>query len=103
MDLEDRRSLATLLRRAAAQTISESEFWAQFDALSARVKEPEVGIARDTAVHYWGNFHARNILLIPVKPNRGQLEQGRNELNLIAEGLEAGWELEVLEERLNDI
>jgi hypothetical protein len=104
MELEDRNTLAALLKRAAAQTISESDFWAQFDALAERVKEPVVEVALESATHYWGNFHQRSILFfIPVKPNRGQLQQGRNELNLIAEALEAGWELPLLEQRLKDI
>jgi hypothetical protein len=91
--VEDHSKLAALLRRAASQTIPEDEFWTEFNALSERLKDPVVEVALESATHYWGNFHKRSIFLFPLKPNRGQLEQGRNELNLIAYGLEAGWEL----------
>jgi len=102
--LEERKQLAALLRRAAAQTIPEYDFWAQFNALSQRIKEPVVEVALESATHYWGNFHERSIFfLIPLKPKRGQLEQGKNELNLIADGLDAGWELPVLEEKLKTV
>jgi len=101
--VEDRIKLAALLRRAAAHTIPEDEFWTEFNALSERFKEPVVEVALESATHYWGNFHKRSIFLFRLKPNRGQLEQGRNELNLIADGLEAGWELPELEEKLKAI
>lgn len=102
--VEERKQLAALLRRAAAQTIPEGEFWAGFNALSERIKEPVVEVALESATHYWGNFHKRSIFfLIPLKPKAGQLEQGKNELNLIAEGLEEGWELPALEERLKAV
>jgi len=104
MELEDRKNLAALLRRAAAQTIPEKDFWAAFKALSERVKEPVVDLAFESAGHYWGNFHGRSIFfLIPLQPNRGQLIQGRNELNLIAEALEGGWELPLLKAKLKDV
>jgi hypothetical protein len=72
--VKDRNKLATLLRRAAAQAIPESEFWAEFNVLSERIKEPVVEVASESATHYWGNFHKRSIFLFRLKPNRGQLE-----------------------------
>jgi hypothetical protein len=102
--VNERKQLAVLLRKAAAQTISESEFWTEFKTLAPRLKGPVVEVALESATHYWGNFHKRSIFfLIPLKPKRGQLAQGTNELNLIADGLEAGWELPVLEEKLKAI
>ncbi len=103
MELDDRNKLADLLRRAAAQTIPETEFWVEVKPLFERVEGPVLNVAWESAIHYWGNFHARNIFWIPKKPDRWQLENGRNELNLIAEALESGWELPVLREKLNDI
>lgn len=104
MELEDKKTLAALLRRATSQTIPEMEFWAEIRALLARAKDPFVELAFESATHYWGNFHRRSIFfLIPLKPDRGQLVQGQNELNLIAEALEAGWDLSLLEKRLKDI
>ena len=102
--MEDRQKLAALLREAAAQTISEGRFWADFNALCERIREPVVEVAMESAIHYWGAFHERSVFFfVPLKPNPGQVEQGRNELNLIAEGLEAGWTVSVLEGRLKAI
>lgn len=53
--------------------------------------DPFAGIAHETVTHYWGNFHAGNLLLIPVKPNVYQVTHGKEALNLIAEGLEYDW------------
>ena len=60
-------------------------------------------MAHETATHYWGNFHSRNILLIPVKPDKYQVMQGQNELNLIAEGLEMDWSASELKQKLDDV
>jgi hypothetical protein len=104
MELNDRRQLADLLRRAATLTVSEGDFWTEYYALRGRVSDSIVEVPLESATHYWGNFHQRSIFfLIPVRPDRFQLEQDRNELNLIAKGLEEGWEISVLEEKLKDI
>ena len=105
MELETRNMLAALLRNAAGRTISETEFWTELRAvLNNNTKDPIVQLAWESATHYWGNFHRKSIFFfIPLKPNRGQLEQGKNELNLIADGLEAGWEFPVLAAKLKDI
>ena len=103
MNFTERERLAVLLRKAAALTITESEFWPELKTFSERVKEPIVEVASESATHYWGNFHQRNILLIPVKPDNGQLEQGRNRLALIAQALEGDWALDELEARLKEI
>jgi hypothetical protein len=97
------KELATLLRAAAKQTISESDFWERLKWLSDPHCDPIAAIAYETATHYWGNFHSRNLLLIKVKPDPYQLQQGQDELNLIADGLEANWPLVEFERRLNDI
>jgi hypothetical protein len=67
------------------------------------VREPVAGLAFESATHYWGNFHVRNLLFIRVKPNRHQLLQGQDELNLIADALDGNWPLPELKRRLNDI
>ena len=103
MDRDTQTKLAALLRRAAAQTVSEDEFWSQFKVLVDPFTDPFAGMAHETATHYWGNFHSRNLLLIPVKPNVYQVAQGKEALNLIAEGLEHDWPLAELERRLDDI
>ncbi len=101
---EAHKQLADLLRRTAARTVPESEFWTEFNALSQRNDDPVMQVALESATHYWGNFHQRSIFfLVPLKPDRDQIVQGKNELELIAEGLEAGWELSVLEAKLRAI
>lgn len=85
MDSNAKTRFAELLRAAANQTISESDFWNTFDQLQFSKKDPTANLAYDVAVHYWGNFHARNLLFAPVKPDKYQLEQGRGKLNLLAQ------------------
>lgn len=103
MENDTRTKFASLLRAAAAQTISEDEFWKEFNALVDSFADPIAGMAHETATHYWGNFHSKNVLFIPVKPNKYQVIQGQNELNLIAEGLEKAWSASDLKRRLADI
>jgi hypothetical protein len=60
-------------------------------------------MAHETAIPYWGNFHGRNLLLMKVRPDSYQLEQGREELNLIADGLDHNWSASELKQKLKDI
>ena len=60
-------------------------------------------MAYESAVHYWGNFHARNLLFIRVAPDPGALEQGQNELSLIADALERDWPAQDLKAKLKDV
>lgn len=103
MDRETQTKLAALLRAAAARAVPEDDFWRQFKTLIDPFSDRFAGIAHETADHYWGNFHERNILLIPVRPDVGQVMQGQDALNLIAEALEQDWPLEKLKRRLHDI
>lgn len=103
MEKDTRTKFAVLLKAAAALTISEGEFWRQFNSLVDPFADPIAGMAHETATHYWGNFHSRNILLIPVKPDKYQVMQGQNELNLIAEGLEMDWSASELKQKLDDV
>jgi hypothetical protein len=103
MERDVQEKLAALLRAAAAQSVSEKDFWAQFKALADPVREPVAGFAYESATHYWGNFHARNLFLIRVKPDRYQLLQGQNELNLIADALEGNWPVSELQRKLKNI
>jgi len=97
------KKLAALLRAAATQTVPEKDFWAQFKSLVDPVREPVAGLAYESAIHYWGNFHQRNLFLNRVKPDRHQLLQGQEELNLIADALDANWPVSELKSRLKDI
>lgn len=103
MELDTQKKLAALLRAAAAQTVPEKDFWAQFKRLVDPVAEPVAGLAYESATHYWGNFHQRNLFLIRVKPDRHQLLQGQNELTLIAEALDGNWPVSELDRKLKDI
>ena len=103
MEMETTKQFAHLLRAAAAQTISEPEFWDKFNKLESLAKDPFGRIVNEAAIHFWGNFHERNLLLIRTKPDRYQLQQGKDELNLIAEGLEADWSVLDLKSRLTNV
>ena|ERR1700693_4189032 len=103
MDRDTQTKFAALLRAAASRTVSEDDFWKQFKSLVDPFTDPVAGIAHETATHYWGNYHSRNILLVPVKPNVDQVTQGQDALNLIAEALEGDWPIEELKRRLDDI
>ncbi len=103
MELDTQNKLASLLRAAATQTVPEKDSWAQFKRLVDPVREPVAGLAYESAVHYWGNFHQRNLFLIRVKPDRHQLLQGQNGLNLIADGIDGNWPIEELKRKLDDI
>jgi len=103
MEIDNQKKLAALLRDAATQKIAEKDFWAQFKRLVDPVAEPVAGLAYESATHYWGNFHQRNMFLIRVRPDRHQLLQGQNELNLIADALDADWPLSELGRKLENI
>ena len=103
MELEIRKNLSDLLRAAASQKISESEFWEKLKGLESPADDPVAKMAYETATHFWGNFHERNLLLVRSKADRHQVQQGKEQLNLIAEGLEQGWPLEELKHKLDDI
>lgn len=103
MELDIQKKLATLLRAAATQTVPEKDFWAQFKGLVDPAREPVAGLAYEAAIHYWGNFHQRNLFLIRVKPDRHQVQQGKEQLNLIAEGLDQDWPVEELKRKLDDV
>jgi len=75
----------------------------QFNGLVDPVHESIAGLAFESATHYWGNFHQRNLFFIRVKPDRFQLQQGQNELNLIADALDGNWPISELERKLKDI
>ena len=103
MEPETKKRCANLLRAAASQTISESDFWDEFNKLESPAHDPLANIAYEAAIHFWGNFHARNLLLMRVKPDRHQVRQGQDQLNLIAEGLEGDWPVSDVKRRLADV
>ena len=103
MGIEASKELAALLRAAASQTVSETDFWDQLKWLSDPASDPIAALAYETATHYWGNFHEVNLLGFRCKPDPHQVQQGRDELNLIAEGLDGNWPHAALERRLKDI
>lgn len=103
MDKDTRTKFAALLRAAAGGAVSEEEFWKEFNGLVDPFDDPIAGMAHETATHYWGNFHSKNILLVSVNPDKYQIIQGQNELNLIADGLEADWSPLDLSQKLREI
>jgi hypothetical protein len=103
MKMETKKNFANLLRAAASQTISEADFWEKFKNIEAPADDPMAKIAYENATHFWGNFHERSLLLTRSKPDRYQVQQGKAQLNLIAEGLDQDWPVEELKRKLDDI
>jgi hypothetical protein len=103
MELDVQNRFAALLRAAAAQAIPEKDFWVEFESLVDPVREPVAGLAFESATHYWGNFHDRNLFFIRVKPDQYQVQQGQDELKLIAEALDRNWPVSELKRKLKDI
>ena len=102
MAMNRKRQLAAILRAAAKQTIAESDFWTQFEALTDS-HDPIEALAYEPVIHYWGNFHQINIFGFKAKPNKNQVQQGQEELNLLADALEGDWTAEETLQKLNDI
>jgi hypothetical protein len=103
MPIGTNKEIAALLRVAASQTIAESDFWDRFNWLCGDSRDPIAYLALETATHYWGNFHAINLLGFRRKPDPNQLQQGQDELNLIADGLEGDWSVFELQQKLDDV
>src|SRR5258705_3118833 len=101
MKPETKKDFADLLRAAASQTLSESEFWEKLKSLETPADDPIARIAYETAAHFWGNLHERNLLLMRSKPDRHQVRQGKEQLNIIAEGLERDWPIAELKRKLD--
>ena len=81
MELEQEKIMVRLLKQAVSRTIEEKLFWKQFTALGGNLTDPIAGSAHASALHYWGNFFERNLLLIPVKPDA--IRCGKGKTNLI--------------------
>ncbi len=103
MEVETRKDLVELLRAVISQSIPEADFWKRFDLLANRSSDAWTALVHEVATHYWGNFHSRNLLGMKVKPDPYQVQQGQEELNLIADGLGGCWPIEELKRRLNDV
>ena len=103
MEVATRLELVDTFRLAANGTIPEEEFWRRFRDWSITLDDPRTMIAWEQADHYWANFHERNIFSVRVKPDEGQLEQGREALRLLAKAFEEDWSEERIEKALHKI
>jgi hypothetical protein len=101
--MDMKKEIVELFRRAAKQVISESEFWELLKKLDIASLGPLGNIAYEAAIHFWGNFHERNVLFIKTKPLPYALEQDRDALKVIADAIEADWPVSELERKLKDI
>jgi hypothetical protein len=99
---EEKANVAKLLRSAADGIIPESAFWPEMERLFVTLNDPLVALAREEAFHFWGNFHERNLLLIPVRPDPLQLEQSRRVLRLLANAIENDWSEEQVQKELDN-
>jgi hypothetical protein len=103
MNMNTRKEIVETLRQAADGTIPEQLFWEKFKSWRRSESDPRFMTAWYHADEYWGNFHARNIFLIPVKPNKYQLKQGQDILRILAQAFEEDWHQDRIEKALNDI
>ena len=103
MEISIRLQVAETLRRAAEGAVSEEEFWERFRNWSAAFDDPRIMMAWEQAEHFWANFHARNLLLMHVKPDPLQVEHGQEVFRLLAQAFEEDWSEERVEQELNRI
>lgn len=101
MEVTTRITVAETLRQAAEGTIPEEEFWRRFQDWSNSLNDPRIMLAWEQAEHYWSNFHRRNIFFIPVKPDKDQLDQGKEALLLLAKAFEEDWSQGRIEKELH--
>lgn len=103
MEMTTRSEIAETLRRAADGMIPEDLFWEKFRDWRRSQDDPRFLTAWEEAGHFWGNFHERNIFLIPVQPDKYQLENGRTTLRMLAQAFEEDWEESRIEKALDNI
>jgi hypothetical protein len=103
LDAATRMEIASTLRRAAEAAILEDEFWRRFRDWTNKGEDPRVMIAWEQADHYWSNFHRKNIFLVRLKPDDGQLQQGREALRLLAKAFEEDWSEQRIEKALQQV
>jgi hypothetical protein len=90
-----RLEIAVVLEAIADNAGWSDDLWSQFQALMERAEVD--GILADAAEelnHYGGEFHARNLLLIRVKPNEIQVRGYKSEFRQLANAIRSGttWE-----------
>ena len=89
-----RNEIAECLERLAEQAVWNSELWQHcHDLVKANWDDELLEYVYDDVVHYSGNFHARNIFGLRVKPDRDQLERYQQEFRDIATALRSSMPL----------
>ena len=90
-----RRQIAENLDAWADEGGWNEERWTQFNALMKSTHvDGLLAHAEEELIHFSGLFHARNIFLVRVKPEKNQIESYRDEFRNIAIALrsETTWE-----------
>jgi hypothetical protein len=90
-----RLEIAAVLEAIADNAGWSDDLWSQFHALMERAEVD--GILADAAeelTHYSGEFNARNLLLIRVKPSEIQVRGYKSEFRQLANAIRSGttWE-----------
>jgi hypothetical protein len=94
MDHRTRDKVAKCLERLADQTAWNPQLWQQcYDLVKANWANDLLEYVHDDLIHYDGVFHSRNILGAPIKPDRRQLEQYRQEFRDVAAALRSSMSL----------
>lgn len=88
MEDATRKEIANHLDELADQQQWNSELWQRcYDLACAHRDNELLAYIHDDLIHYSGEFHARNLAGTRVKPNRGQLENYRQEFRRVASAL----------------
>jgi hypothetical protein len=86
-----RLEIAGVLDAIAAQPGWSDELWSRVHGLLDRaVVDGILAHADEELIHYSGEFHARNLLLLRVKPDESQVSGYKSEFRQLADAIRSG-------------
>lgn len=86
-----RLEIAGVLDAIAAQPGWSDELWSRFHALLDRAAiDGILAHADEELIHYSGEFNARNLLLLRVKPDESQVSGYKSEFRQLADAIRSG-------------
>jgi hypothetical protein len=86
-----RLEIAAVLDAIAAHTGWSDDLWSQFHALLKRADVDGIlAYADEELNHYSGQFNARNLLLLRVKPDEIQVTGYKDEFRQLADAIRSG-------------
>ena len=86
-----RLEIAAVLDAIAAQPGWSNDLWSRFHALLERADiDGILAHADEELIHYSGQFNARNLLLLRVKPDESQMNSYKSEFRQLADAIRFG-------------